>query len=560
MKDAYERIPLMFRAQIDGRCQLQYLVDVREREDKRQDAEKWADEWLDSVEEQKKDHQFSSHVQTKTYKVTGRFITNSGQDEGVTRPVIGAKGFPYYPGSSMKGAFLRACPEEKCSYYCGYEDRKQKEAHPGILRFHGGYPSADWNQEEIVDVVHPQQGWQTQTNQTHKKPKGESAFIQISLHQPELTFGISSKKKLSTEQWQEIWQIWEKAIAQGIGTRVSAGYGQVKLDRTNINSLMSINLKGQGLASQVISGEGEFRPNMFKAALRGHTLRLLGGVTSAENAEAITKKLWGGFGGENGAIVGELGIAFNPIDLDMDYFTYTPSRRPFNMPIYDLKHGALDILAMGKVKKKRKDNLKIFLTKLIQFSLLLGGFGKSWRRIDHRLFFEDYLDNGDKPMIGCHWQLVKPSTKYYILINQLSDITTFLNDLHENMKGWVKLNLDQNALDSRGANWRESFKKGNVQIWGRIAEDRDDSEAVYYFHEEYKSNQTIKKSDLTGKMSKIGRMWHRMYPRRLKTKDNKIKPTREYVELLTIFPDDSDRTHNFLTYLDSSQSEFERLW
>ena len=65
---------------------------------------------------------------------------------------------------------------------------------------------------------------------------------------------------------------------------------------------------------------------------------------------------------------------------------------------------------------------------------------------------------------------------------------------------------------------------------------------------------------MTGKIGTIGRIWHRMYPRRLKVEDNKIRPTREYVELLTIFPDDSDKTNNFLSYLNSTQSEFEKLW
>jgi CRISPR-associated protein Cmr6 len=77
------------------------------------------------------------------------------------------------------------------------------------------------------------------------------------------------------------------------------------------------------------------------------------------------------------------------------------------MPIYNLEHGILDILAMGKIKDKRKGNLEKFLKKLLQFSLLLGGFGKSWRRIDHRLFFNDYLEDGDKPMIGCHWEFIR---------------------------------------------------------------------------------------------------------------------------------------------------------
>ncbi|WP_373480966.1 hypothetical protein [Geminocystis sp.] len=474
---------------------------------------------------------------------------NSGQDEGVIRPVIGAKGFPYFPGSSMKGAFWRSCPKSKRERYCGCES--EGESHPGILRFHGGYPDADWSQENIVDVVHPQEDWQLKSGGNH------SAFIQISLYQPELTFGISSKEKLSTEEWEKIWHIWEKAIAQGIGTRVSAGYGQVKLDRSKLNSVISVNLKGQGLASQLINKEGEFRANMFKASLRGHTLRLLGGVTDADTAERITKKLWGGFAGRNGAIVGELGIVFDSIDLELDDFTYTPARNSFDMPIYKLNHGKLDILAMGKMTEGRKNNLEKFLAKLIQFSLLLGGFGKSWRRVDHRIFFSDYLDNGNKPMIGCHWEFLKSSTALHICVNELADITAFLDAVHRNMQSWVTRNDGQ--LNPNGTNWREAFKKGNVQVWGRIAEDKEDSEAIYFFHEQYQENNTIKGSSLTGKMGTIGRIWHRMYPRKITT-EKIVKITREYVEMLTIFPDNSPKTQDFLRYLGSNSSEFQRLW
>lgn len=552
MRDAYERVPLMFRSQIDGRCQIQRLIPNAQI----QDAEIWTDEWLKTVTDSQ-DYQFSSKVQTKSYQFTWRFITNSGQDDGVIRPVIGAKGFPYFPGSSMKGAFLRSCPSEKTTRYCGYE--KDGESHPGILRFHGGYPSADWQEENIVDIIHSQEDWQVINQVTESKAKKTNGNIQISLYQPSFTFAISSKKKLKDEEWLEIWQIWEKAIAQGLGTRVSAGYGQVKLkNRSKLNSILTVHLKGQGLASQLINKEGEFRANMFKAALRGHTMRLLGGVTSAEIAEKLTKKLWGGFAGKNGAVVGELGIVFNPIDLDMDTFTYTPSKNPVDMPIYNLEDGVLDILAMGKIKDKRKEHLQKFLTKLLQFSLLLGGFGKSWRRIHHRLFFSDYLEDGDKPMIGCHWEFIQSSSKLFITVNELSDITKFLDGVNKNMQNWVE-KASKEELNPNGANWRESFKKGNVQVWGRIAENRFDSQGIYYFHDKYNSTDTIKQSDLTGKMGKIGRMWHRMYPRRIKDEKG-TKVTKEYIELLTIFPDDSDKTQDFLEFLDSNQTEFEQLW
>jgi CRISPR-associated protein Cmr6 len=220
MKKNSDRIPLMFRAQVEGRCQIQRLPTAKKQ------AEQWTEEWIEGVDENIP--KFSKNVQTREYQITWRFITNSGQDETVTRPVIGAKGFPWYPGSSMKGAFLRACPPEDKIRYCG--GQQGNETKPGILRFHGGYPQdLNWIKRDLVDVVHPQQEWQTQTINTKNKPKGESAFVQISLYQPHLVFGISSPENLSEEEWEKIWNIWEQALAQGIGSRVSAGYGQAKL-------------------------------------------------------------------------------------------------------------------------------------------------------------------------------------------------------------------------------------------------------------------------------------------------------------------------------------------
>jgi CRISPR-associated protein Cmr6 len=73
-----------------------------------------------------------------------------------------------------------------------------------------------------------------------------------------------------------------------------------------------------------------------------------------------------------------------------------------------------------------------------------------------------------------------------------------------------------------------------------LADDVEDSLAIDWLHQDYKPGQAIKRSELTGKIGQIGRIWHRMYPRFrfFKNSEGKEvwKPTEEYVELLTIFP------------------------
>ncbi|MFM7575824.1 MAG: RAMP superfamily protein, partial [Microcystaceae cyanobacterium] len=98
--------------------------------------------------------------------------------------------------------------------YCGYEINPKNMA-PGILRFHGGYPTNDQWQEKLVDIVHPQQGWQVKELNSTRKPKEETAHPLISLYQPELKFGISSSK--SDINWEQVWDIWKKALGYGIG-------------------------------------------------------------------------------------------------------------------------------------------------------------------------------------------------------------------------------------------------------------------------------------------------------------------------------------------------------
>lgn len=540
-----DRIPLMFRAQIEGRCQIQRVIP----REPRQQAYDWADEWIEGASGQVP--QFGLQVKTKEYKITWRVISNSGQDEGVIRPVIGARGWPFYPGASMKGAFLRACTEEEASKYCGGQLSKQ-DTQPGILRFHGGYPKDwHWTEKPLVDVVHPQEDWQVKQQARH------SAFIQISLYQPTLVFGISSTQDLDEAQWRRIWQIWETAMERGIGSRVSAGYGQPRAHGDS--NLLTVGLKGQGLVSQLIDKTPEFRPNMFKAALRGHTLRLFSGITDEKTAEELTKELWGGLAGRKGAIVGLLGIAFNAIELELDSYDYGNNV----MPTYELNQGTLNILLMRQVTDKQKKNLKALVWRLVQFSLLFGGFGKSWRRIDHRLFFREYLAGNGKPLIGCHWKFTERSQSLYCPVNRLSDITAFLNNLDKNLNAWLK--FKKKTLSNVKSHLREAWHPEKVQVWGRIAKNQFDSKAVRWFHGPYLGERSIKNSELTGwtgqrgRHSQIGRIWHRMYPRYTQVAEGSLKPTGEYVELLTLFPDDSEETQEFLAFLESG-NDFTKLW
>jgi CRISPR-associated protein Cmr6 len=396
MNDAAEDVPMMFRAQIQGRCQLQYAQSS--------DIHKWKSQWIDSAKPQL--HNLDTPEQTEisqsnSYKISWRFVTNGGQDDGIIRPVIGARGLPYYPGSSMKGIFRKACTPEEGDLYCG-KALPNGDFQPGILRFHGSHPTNDWT-KNLIDIVHPQQGWQVKTTKTTKKPDGESAFTQISLYQPELKFRISSAAPLEPNEWKTVWQIWEKALSMGIGCRVSSGYGQPENHTGSL--LYKVQIKGEGQAAKLLDGGAEFRPNIFRAALRGHALRIFGGLTDETTAETLVAILFGNIQKGNDR-AGLLSMKFQPFPP-----TVSGSENPviqmygqgnYQVDTYKVE-GELNWLLTQKLSETEQAILKELVKHLIQFAMIFGGFGKSWRRADHRLFYEEYYNN-PKPMIGCHWQ------------------------------------------------------------------------------------------------------------------------------------------------------------
>ncbi|PSB21317.1 hypothetical protein C7B65_05150 [Phormidesmis priestleyi ULC007] len=553
----HDYVPLMFQAQVGGRSQIQRLIP-HQKED--QQAYDWAKQWQEACDH-KTVPQFEAHVKTRECRFTWRMVTNSGQDAGVIRPVIGDRGWAYFPGSSMKGAFLRACkqlcPADEVLQFCGGKG-KDGELHPGVLRFHGGYPkNAEWLNDSLVDIVHPQEDFQTKDQSSH------SPNILISLHQPTFVFGISSTEPLINDQWETVWKVWQAALERGLGSRVSAGYGQISTHSGN--KLIGFALSGEGQASKLINGQGEFRSNIFKAALRGHTRRLFNGITDEKTVDTITKRLWGGIGKGEEATVGLLGIAFSAPDLELDEWR-SPVNRNNVAPVYETGDAVLDVLLMkSDLTPEQRDELRLFTIRLMKFAMLLGGFGKSWRRADHRKFFPDY----QRQMIGCHWQFTKRSYPLYIPFgDNLAPIAKFLDTFHVKGKEFFELqNIANRSNPTSGI--REAWRKDNVQVWGRLAEDEEDHLAIDWLHQDYKKGFSIKQSELTGQMSQVGRMWHRMYPRfrRVTTSEGKDvwKPTDQYAELLTIFPNvtrneqEKQKAQDFLKFL-AQETDFKQLW
>lgn len=555
-----KKVPMMFRAQVGGRCQLQR---IQQKVDE-QDAQRWVSEWVERTDSHPPE--FGQDVQVRSYPINWRFVTNGGQDDGIVRPVIGARGYPYYPGSSMKGAFRRHCTPEQAQRYCG-RDLGHGDFGPGILRFHGGYPVDQQWKNRLLDIIHPQQTWQVQEN------KSGSAFAQISLYQPTIKFGISSTIPLEDSEWDTIWKIWEQALSEGIGCRVSAGYGQPQQKRSNLP--YQPHLKGQGMAAKLLTGEGEFRPNMFKAVLRGHALRLFGGLTTEEKAKRLVQQLFGGV--QNGATVGLVTVSFqvNPDQLEMGEF----GQGSFAVPTYDVTGQLCFSLTQSLPEEEKKALVKV-IKALTRFAMVFGGFGKSWRRADHRLFYPEYYEGRQqKPLIGCHWQWsgqqsLVSNTRYGV--RKLDQTGDFIDRVRTDLQNWMTRQGVEPTPKNYATSWREVWHPQTVQVWGRIAEEAEDCRAIEWLHKPYRpglsrgnnDEGTIHKSSVTGQIGKIGRIWHRMYPvvGLQNNPDHPEQPiprrTPRYLELLTFFPSDypDQQEETFLDFLEYEQEMFKLLW
>jgi CRISPR-associated protein Cmr6 len=548
-------IPQLFRSQIPGRCQLQFIKD-----DGQHDAVKWVDEWTKEAyslaDEQERE---ITDTRSHAYQISWRFVTNGGQDDSTIRPVLGKFGIPFYPGSSMKGAFRRGCNLAQKQRYCG-QMLPDGDCTPGILRFHGGYPVNDDWQKNLIDIVHLQQDLQVTT---HRRSSG--AFCQISLYQPELQFTISSIEPLEDAEWETIWQIWASALDRGIGCRVGAGYGKIT---TQIDTpFYQASIKGEGAAPKLLDRGAEFRPNMFKAGIRGHALRIFGGLTDAANAERAVNELFGGIP-RSGAEVGLLGMNFvNRFPPRIDNFG--PGQ--WNVPTYEVEGELRWNLTATLTENERKQLLKL-IRGLTRFAMIFGGFGKSWRRADHRIFMPDYNEEGtrNKPLIGCQWEWATRSLTNNYAVRQVGNIRTFINNLRTTALTWLELRGIPTSQTP--ANWVEAWHPDRTQVWVREALDDGDSLAIEWFHRDYHQGSSIARSDLTGRMGQVGRIWHRLYPI-VELHPSPKDPTKKiatrpqdgrFIEILTIFPDRQiAQCQPFIEYLtEQSQYEgtFEKVW
>jgi CRISPR-associated protein Cmr6 len=521
-----KRVPMMYRAQVQGRSSLHNAQKRKDGKDSNLDI--WSKEWINPTVEGEARYQRSQptlgqdgDVYRIAVKFPFRLFSNGGQDS-IMRPMLGKDGIPFLPGSSVKGLFLRACGDRKAAQYCGREVREQgKLQHlPGEmpLRFLGAYPVGNWA-DRVVDLVHPQGNRQIGTKVFDRGPmkeEGSTASALISLCEPTMVFEFSCADRAI--QWRDVEFILLKALQLGVGGKTSSGYGLggnfPGKSPINPASPISVLLRGDGVSSVLRDGvTPEFRTNLFKAGLRGHLRRLLGGVSESKAQEVADR--W--FGNTKApAVVQLLWQERKPVKFaDVGLKDRNPTYRVDGMLYADMRRSEPQNMTVAEVQQYDRD--VALLTQIVTFAYVMGGFGKSWRRVWHGLFKKDY--HAKNFAIGCHWVSSDLDG-----IQSEGELTDFLNELYQHCCKYLGI-VEQNA---KAASWREAWSPKRVAVFCRVGRE---SEAVELFHAEvFKTTPAIGgRSPGDKRPTGVSSVWHRMLP---------LKNGTEFLEIVTVFHGD----------------------
>jgi CRISPR-associated protein Cmr6 len=515
-----KRVPMMYRAQVMGRCSL------HNAQRSNRDLDDWTVQWTYPQKNGEARYQRSmpnlgqdGDVYRIAVKFPFRLFSNGGQDS-IMRPMLGKDGIPVLPGSSVKGLFLRACSETEAVRYCGRELREQgKLQHlPGEmpLRFLGAYPVGDWA-DRIVDLVHPQGNRQVGTGLREER---STASALMSLHQPMMVFEFSCAD--GGIEWKQVELILLRALQLGVGGKTSSGYGLggnfPGKPLVNPGSPVGLLLRGEGVSSVLRDGKTpEFRTNLFKAGLRGHLRRLLGGVDERLAGE-VAERWFGNTKAPAAAVL--LWQERSPVKFaDVGLKDRNPTYRVDGLLYADMRRSE-PIEKMTVAEARQYDRDVALLTQVITFGYVMGGFGKSWRRVWHGLCLPDY--HRSKFAIGCHWVSSDLDG-----IQSAAELKLFLDGLYQHCCKYLGI-AERNA---KAAIWREAWSPRRVAVFCRVS--GKDSQVVGLFHDEvFKTTRAIGGRDPGDERPMgVSSVWHRMLP---------LKNGTEFLEIVTVFWGDRD--------------------
>lgn len=324
--------------------------------------------------------------ETNTLKVQFNWRLRVGGTRGfrelllpVLHPVFG---IPYIPASTLKGAARTWAMHNN-------KDSSEIQKLLGMLEgdtakaaqveFLDAFPTKPCLS---LDVATPQWTWNKDKDKVTYQPVPHSL---LSLESAEFLIGLRlTTRGENNHSVQTVKQWLENALADGIGSRVSGGYGRTSSIVANSSTRRSYEFEfwTQGMygsnppsKENNYRGDVEFRPTAVRGILRYWFRAVAMGLYNLTTCQTLEETLFGKLG-QQGKI--SITTKINPSTKKDPYF-YS-----------------------GKIYLEAESEKYLNLAeKILILATHLGGIGRGSRRPLHLL---------DRRMRGCHWEIITPNS------------------------------------------------------------------------------------------------------------------------------------------------------
>ena len=350
----------------------------------------------------------------------------------VLHPVFG---IPYIPASTLKGA-ARAWAKKHGLSAQLYEILgmlEGKNAKAAKVEFLDAFPTKPCLS---IDVATPQWSWKDNLLKYQPVPH---PFL--SLYQPEFLIGLrlTAQAKDDKNIIQTVKEWLENALVEGIGSRVSSGYGLALNTPTNVQSsyesanyefeLWTQGMYGYNPPSKEngYKGEVEFRPSAVRGILRYWFRAIALSLYDVTTCQTLETQLFGELGKQ-----GKISIATktNP----------SPPNEPY--------------CYRGRIYLTATESKYLHLAEqLLILASHLGGVGRGSRRPLHLL---------DRRMRGCHWEVTNSSLPLAYDKNQWDSLFTALKQACQ------KIQTSTNKYTSSPSQAKQRLQDvldKNAQVW-----------------------------------------------------------------------------------------------
>ncbi|MBV6628144.1 MAG: CRISPR-associated protein Cmr6 [Rivularia sp. (in: Bacteria)] len=304
-------------------------------------------------------------------------------------------GIPYIPASSIKGS-VKAWAKKSRNIDLAEIDRilgylEGDKASMGTVQILDAFPT---KRCLSMDIANPQWKWEGEKVKYETSP-----HHWLSMDKPNLVIGLAhtSRSAKNSDDLSEVKKWLQQALSEGIGSRVSTGYGRLN---SNTSLLHRREYKFQ-MWTQGMHGSNqknvEFRPTAVRGMLRYWFRAIALGLYSPKECKTLESQLFGTL--EPKTVEGSLRININLDNLEED--------EQLSPCFYE-----------GKIVLETKEEKHLnLIEKVLQLSSHLGGIGRGARRPLHL---------NDKRLRGCYWLLTD-----FQLTNKKEDWENFFKKVYK---------------------------------------------------------------------------------------------------------------------------------